>query len=66
MRGLFSSEEIDSVKLVGVFLTAVEEGRDVRVGLGGVWPLRLFGLFSRRCPVVYGCTSRSLTCECHC
>jgi hypothetical protein len=44
MLGLFSSEEIDPVQLVGVPYAAVEEGRGVlRVGR-----LCLFGLFSRR------------------
>jgi hypothetical protein len=57
MLGLFSSEEIDPVQLV--VLAAVEEGRGVlRLGLGGLWPLRLFGLF--RCPVVYGAGSEAL------
>jgi hypothetical protein len=64
MLGLFSSEEIDPVQLAGKVFAAVEEGRGViRLGLGGLW--RLFGLFSRRCPVVYGGRVRSLTCEGH-
>jgi hypothetical protein len=54
------------VQLVGVVFAAVEEGRGVlRFGLGGLWAL-LFGLFSGRCPVVYGGRFRSLTCECNC
>jgi hypothetical protein len=65
--GLLSSEEIDPVQPVGFSLAAVEEGRGVlRFGLGRLWALRLFGLFSRRLPVVYGGRFRSFTYECHC
>jgi hypothetical protein len=53
--GLFSSEEIDPVQLVGAVFPAVEEDRGVlRLGL------RLFGLFSRRCSVVTGAGSEAL------
>jgi hypothetical protein len=65
MVGLFSSEEIDPEQMVVVPYAAVEEGRGVlRLGLSGLW--RLFGHFSRRCPVVYRGRLRRLTCECHC